>query len=173
MQRLLFKSFKGENMKKIISYTCFIILLLTGYAQAVTLINNTASTQKYTLHGKSLGPSFAPSESRAVMYYSDNANLTVDSDSPYYNRLNSITEVTGISATATDVTISLDTDYVIIFHITSTIDVFIQDEANTPAELQDWTSTDAVIEIPAKGKFNNIAIIGTGSCSVYQYVNID
>jgi hypothetical protein len=111
----------------------------------------------------------APGNTLETYYFSDDANLTKTADTPYWNQwIDSDT----VTATAEGANVSIDpaTVYFTIFKITGTITVYIQSDQNSPAVLENWTSDDPIIQIPIKGRCNNIEIEGTGTCVVVQYL---
>jgi len=132
-----------------------------------TYTNNT--TSDLIILGKN-GESYpvAAGASIAVPFYTLDTRFTKTAETPYYNRVKAITTVT-LTGVAQNVAISLDTNYFIVAKITGTVTVFIQAEANTPAELLTWTVEDPIVQIPAKGRFNNIAVLGSGTCNIIQY----
>ena len=132
-----------------------------------TYQNDTATVQN--LKGpRSSGIQVAAGATVEVMFYTDDANFSLTDVEPYVNRVLNRQEIT-LTGTAQDVTILLNTDYVIVFKITDSVTVYSQAEANTPPELNEWTAEDPVIQIPAKGRFNNLAMLGSGTCEVVEY----
>lgn len=156
-----------QNMKHFL-LTFSIVLLVFNIASAVTLENETSNTQKYTLNGKIMGPAFAPSESRSVKYYSDNANLTISADTPYHQIALATNEVTGTTA-GTEVTVNLKANFISIRAISGTVNVFSQDKSNTPALVTGWTDDNGVVQFNANGTFNKLVVTGTGTCRITQY----
>lgn len=111
---------------------------------------------------------FTANETKAVAFYSDSDGFTKTLDTPYLNRIAARETVT-LSATASTVTVGLHVSELAIFQITGSVSVYLQNEANTPAELDAWTANDPVILIPAAGKFTQLQLTGTGTCVVVQY----
>jgi len=109
-----------------------------------------------------------PGQTLETYTYSDNPALTKTSDEPYYNRVLATNSVT-LSGTPQAVSVDLSTDWIIITQITGSVTVYIQAVTNTPAELTDWTDDDPIIFIPAKGKFSQLMVTGSGNCRVQQY----
>jgi len=147
-----------------------VILALVIFVQAafaVTYRNDGSST--VILKNKSGDQvTLAPGATLETYYFNDNASLTKTADTPYWNQAIDRDTVTATAGGA-NVSIDPDTAYVLIFKITGTITVYIQSDQNTPAVLKDWTADDPIIQIPVKGRCDNIEIEGTGTCEVVQY----
>jgi len=111
---------------------------------------------------------FAANEEKSVNFYSNTDGFTKTSDEPYVNRVAARETVT-LSETAETVTVDLNISEVVIVKISDSVNVFLQSESNTPAELSNWTSEDPVVVIPAKGNFTQLQLTGSGTCDVVQY----
>lgn len=111
--------------------------------------------------------SLAPGEEGDTNLFFSISNLTKISDAPYYNRV--INRQTITLGAAQDVTISLNTDWILIYQITDDVTVYRQHADNTPPEYDAHTDSDPVIQIPAKGTLTNLVVSGTGTCEVVEY----
>lgn len=94
-------------------------------------------------------------------------DLTLLSDTPYYNRV--VNRQTITLGAAQDVTISLETDFLIVIQITDYVTMYSQAAANTPPELENHTDDDPVIQIPCQGRMNNLVLTGSGTCEIIEY----
>lgn len=111
-----------------------------------------------------------PGQTIETYYYNTSPGLTKTSDAPYYNRVMASTAVT-LSVTPTEVAVNLQTNWILVLKITGTVNAYAQSTSNTPAELANWTEDDPIIQIPANGKFDKLALTGSGTCVVMQYKN--
>lgn len=133
-----------------------------------TYINNTAVTQKFIVKGKNLFI-VKPGVIITSQSFTTNANLTLVSETPYYNRLSAVDKIANLSATPSYVTINPDTNTIVVVQITGEVTVYSQDILNTPPVFLAWTSENPVIPIDADGSFNKLVCTGSGACTVYQY----
>lgn len=110
-----------------------------------------------------------PGETVQTRKFYDLADVTKLSDEPLYNRVVARHSAVEASDEGTDVSISLDTARVLIERITGTITVYRQSTSNTPAELADRTSKDLISIFPANALFDNLVVVGSGTCDVVEY----
>lgn len=138
-----------------------------------TYKNNTTSLQHFTLNGEWVENDFNPSEQRETDKYTDNVNLTLVSHTPYYNKVISHTEVTGLSestASAQYVDIDLRTQQIIIHRISDNVSAYVQSVSNTPPAVEDATENDPIFVLTADGHLTKLGLVGAGSCTVTQYL---
>lgn len=159
-------------MKKKIDLTAFLLVLFLlifvtdGYS--VTYRNDGAENIGVEdINGTNIDVS--PGGTVQTYTYLSIPNFTKTSDEPYWNGVVSVAALTSLSTTPQNVIVDPETDYFIVVQITGTVDVYIQAVANTPAVLKDWTEDNPVMAIPARNRFDNLAITGSGNCVVYQY----
>jgi hypothetical protein len=151
---------------KVILMIVLAVIMVTS-AFAVTYQNNSSSN--VILRNKQ-GNSvvLAPGKTIETYYYSSDTNLTKTADTPFWNRVIGRETITA-TAGGVDASIDPDTDIVMIFQISSTISVYIQSDTNTPPALLDWTIVNPIIQIPVRGRCDNLVIKGSGTCEVVQY----
>lgn len=109
-----------------------------------------------------------PGETVQTKKYYDLADVTKLSDTPIYNRVvdrHAVTATVGGVA----VSISLTTARVLVERITGTISVYRQATTNTPAELTDRTSKDLIAIIPANALYDQLVVVGDGTCDIVEY----
>jgi len=109
-----------------------------------------------------------PGNNVQIDHYFDNDDFTLAADTPYYNRVVNRQTVT-LSGTAAEIDIGSTTDYITVLKITGEVTVYCQSTDNTPPELNEWLAEDPIIQIPAKRKFNKLALTGSGTCEVIEY----
>jgi hypothetical protein len=113
---------------------------------------------------------FDADESKEIDFYTNDSRLTFISDTPYVNRVIAIDDL-NLTSDQT-VAVSLSTDTICFLSISDSITVYTQSTENTPPELKNHTAGDPVILIPAKARFNQVIVSGTGTCRMVQYRNI-
>jgi len=135
-----------------------------------TYTNNTTAPI-YILGSHGITREVAPGATLATKYFCDHAanGLTKDSDAPLYNRVKARHTVT-LTDVAQDVEIDLETTYVAVVQITGAITAYCQSVSNTPPELEDWTSDDPIVQIPAAARFTKLVVTGYGTCEIIEYV---
>lgn len=111
-----------------------------------------------------------PGETIETYFFHDHdaLGLTLVSDAPYYNRV-AARHVVEASAEGVAVPVSLGTARVLVERITGTISVYRQSQDNTPPELADRTADDLIAIIPAGGLYNQLVVVGTGTCDIVEY----
>lgn len=111
-----------------------------------------------------------PGESIETWFFSDDTNLTKDSDTPLFPRMAGGESVTAIAG-GVEVPISPRCDYITVEQITGTISVYADAETNEQLLLLDKTGEDAVKVIDAFGTIGKLIVKGSGDCVVYQHRN--
>ena len=130
--------------------------------------NNTTEDQKFVVKNKTLF-TVEPGQEVTSQYFTTNTNLTLITETPYYNKLAAYNKITGLSATPASLDIDPAADKIVVSQITGSVTVHCQDATNTPAILTDWTSENPVMPIDSDGHFNKLIFTGSGDCSVYQF----
>ena len=114
-----------------------------------------------------------PGEQRATPYYQHTSDLVKISDTPYYNPVMELHEV---SSGERIVPINKDTEILRIQKVSgTTVSVYLQSEDNTPALVKSWDSTDPVIDVPMKGLATQaiVCFAGEGSVQIMEIKSRD
>ena len=129
-----------------------------------TFQNNTDSAIKVTdISGKAY--MLPPTASFVTHSYNVDSALTKISDEPMWNRIAKRTTATA----GETISVSPSSEWLLIEKISDSISVYIQSTDNTPPEYANRTSDDGIIQIPIKGRCDQIVITGTGTCDVVEY----
>jgi len=130
--------------------------------------NNTSVPQRLTVKDENMGE-IPPGVEYTTKYFTSNTNLSLVTETPYYNKVTAVTALTGLSGTAQTVNIVADTETIIVTQITGSVTVYRQAVANTPAQFVAYDNESPVVPINNDGTFNKLLFTGSGDVTVYQY----
>lgn len=115
-----------------------------------------------------------PNESSNTIKYYDVTNLTKVSNTPYLNVIAAYTvETFSVAEAHTIVLSSPDIPKIRIMKADGDFDIYLQAEANTPAVLKNWTTTDQPIDIFIEGLCDQIVVVSnetSGTIHIVEYL---
>lgn len=114
--------------------------------------------------------SIEPEETKYVPYYSSHSDLELISEVPYYNPVVARTTITFSEAETQTHELDDDTKSIMISDVSGiTVDVYIQDETNTPATMILPEGYANIIDV--EDKFTQVILESddAGSCIITEY----
>lgn len=113
-----------------------------------------------------------PGKTMETVYFCDHETLglTMDSETPYYEREVSDDVLTGLSSSPQAVTVDPATRLVLILQITDMVTVHRNHDGSVPL-LRDHQKSDGIFMFESDTRTKRFLVTGSGSCRVLQLRN--